>query len=142
MPASRSNLLIRVLFCGLVILAASGCASHTMIAPSAPDESALAPAEQALAKARAADADEFAPRTVDAARRRIAVARDILFGAARADRALTDKERARVEALVEAAELDARAALAQTQATAVQTKLAQLQAELDGQAGSATETAP
>ena len=105
MTASMSNPLIRALAAGLLILASAGCASNTVVSPSAPDESVLAPAEQALAKARAAEADTFAPRVVDASRRRIATARDILYSAARANRELSDTERARVEALVEAVEL-------------------------------------
>ncbi|WP_293626254.1 hypothetical protein [Salinisphaera sp.] len=141
MPASMSNSLIRILFAGLVILASAGCASNAVVTPSAPDQSVLAPAEQALAKARAADADTFAPRAVDASRRRISTARDILYSAARANRELNDTERARVEALVAAAELDARSALTQTQAKAVQTKLAELQGQLDGSAANATEGA-
>jgi hypothetical protein len=139
MPASTSNPLIRALAAGLLILASAGCASNTVVSPSAPDESVLAPAEQALAKARAAEADTFAPRVVDASRRRIATARDILYSAARANRELSDTERARVEALVEAAELDARSALTQTQAKAVQTKLAELQGQLDGSGAAQTE---
>ncbi|ERJ18011.1 hypothetical protein T35B1_01355 [Salinisphaera shabanensis T35B1] len=142
MPASTSNPLIRALAAGLLILASAGCASNTVVSPSAPDESVLAPAEQALAKARAAEADTFAPRVVDASRRRIATARDILYSAARANRELSDTERARVEALVEAAELDARSALTQTQAKAVQTKLAELQGQLDGSGAAQTEASP
>ena len=142
MTASMSNPLIRALAAGLLILASAGCASNTVVSPSAPDESVLAPAEQALAKARAAEADTFAPRVVDASRRRIATARDILYSAARANRELSDTERARVEALVEAAELDARSALTQTQAKAVQTKLAELQGQLDGSGAAQTEASP
>ena len=81
---------------------------------------------------RDAEADTFAPRVVDASRRRIATARDILFTAARDDRPLNDTERARVEQLVDAATLDARSALAQTQARAVQAKLDELRADLGG----------
>ena len=101
----------------------------------------LSPGEMngVVAKARAADADTFAPRAVDASRRRISTARDILYSAARANRELSDTERDRVEALVAAAELDARSALTQTQAKAVQTKLAELQGQLDGSAAAATE---
>jgi hypothetical protein len=47
-----------------------------------------------------------------------------------------------VEALVEAAELDARSALTQTQAKAVQTKLAELQGQLDGSGAAQTEASP
>lgn len=108
------------------ILVLAGCAGAGVKSPAAPDESVLAPAEQALAKARSAQADTFAPRVVDASRRRIATARDILYGAARARRPLTDNEQARVDHLVAAAELDARSALVQTQAKAVQSKLGEL----------------
>ncbi len=122
----------------IVLLSASGllagCAASNVKAPTAPDESVLQPAEQALAKARAAQADAFAPRAVDASRRRIATARDILYGAARARRPLTDQENDRVDQLVAAAELDARSALVETQAKAVQTKLDELRGT-SGQAG-------
>ncbi|GAB3674833.1 hypothetical protein GCM10028792_11970 [Salinisphaera aquimarina] len=117
----------------VVIAVATGCAGGAIKAPSAPDESVLAPAEQALAKARAAQADTFAPRVVDASRRRIATARDILYDAARARRPLNNGEKSRVDRLVAAAELDARSALVQTQAKAVQSKLG----ELRGQSGGA-----
>ncbi|MES1925935.1 hypothetical protein [Salinisphaera sp. T31B1] len=110
----------------LAIVVLAGCASAPTGAPSAPDESVLQPAEQALAKARAAQADTFAPRAVDAARRRIATARDILYTAALARRPLTDEESGRVDQLVDAAELDARSALVETQAKAVETKLDEL----------------
>ena len=137
MQASRpssSCRLIRLVVALVALLVIAGCASRgggaTM--PSAPDESVLAPAEQALAEARDAEADTFAPRVVDASRRRIATARDILFTAARDDRPLNDTERARVEQLVDAATLDARSVLAQTQARAVQAKLDELRADLGG----------
>ena len=42
----------------------------------------------------------------------------------------------------EAAELDARSALTQTQAKAVQTKLAELQGQLDGSGAAQTEASP
>ena len=136
MQASRPSSgcrLIHLVVALVALLVIAGCASRggaTM--PSAPDESVLAPAEQALAEARDAEADTFAPRVVDASRRRIATARDILFTAARDDRPLNDTERARVEQLVDAAALDARSALAQTQARAVKAKLDELNTDIGG----------
>lgn len=131
--ASNRAFVFKPLIAMLAIVWLVGCAGPAFVTPDAPDVSVLAPAEQALAKARAADADTFAPRVVDAARRRIATARDILYGAARANRELTDTEHDRVDRLVAAARLDARSALVQTQARAVQTKLAELQGRLGGQ---------
>ena len=132
MPASPPNtvLVLRSLLVVVAIALIAGCAGRTVATPSAPDESILAPAEQALEKARSAEAERFAPRAVDAARRRIATARDILFDAARGSRELNATEQDRVERLIAAAELDARSAFVQTQARAVQTKLAELQGQL------------
>jgi len=137
MPASPPNpvSVTRSLLVLIAILMVAGCAGQAVAPPSAPDQSVLAPAEKALEKARAADADTFAPRVVDSARRRIATARDILFNAARANRDLNDREQARIDQLVAAAELDARSALVQTQAKAVQTKLAELQGQLNPSTG-------
>jgi|AntDeeMinimDraft_5_1070356.scaffolds.fasta_scaffold03902_4 hypothetical protein len=134
MPASASNpgFVIKHLIAAFALVWITGCAGHAFAPPSAPDDSVLAPAEKALAKARAAEADTFAPRAVDASRRRIATARDILFDAARSQRELTAEEQDRIDKLIAAARLDARSALVQTQAGAVQTKLAELQGQLDG----------
>lgn len=122
--------------------ALAGCAGSSVTPPSLPDDSALQPAEQALAEARAAQADTFAPRSVDASRRRIATARDILFAAARARRPLTDSEQSRVDQLVAAAQLDARSALVETQARAVQTKLEELQGQTGTNAASSPSPQP
>jgi len=147
MPASRLNLkscsrLRHSRSVAALLIAASaalaGCAGGSVTPPSLPDDSALQPAERALAEARAAQADTFAPRAVDASRRRIATARDILFTAARARRPLTDSEQSRVDQLVAAAQLDARSALVETQARAVQTKLEDLQ----GQTGANPASSP
>lgn len=108
---------------------ATGGAAH---GPSTPDFSPLDPAQQALDKALAAQAGDFAPRTIDAARRRITIARDILYSAANQSRDLTDAENERVQQLVTGARLDAKAALSETQAKAVQTKIQELQARLNG----------
>lgn len=124
----------------LLALVLAGCAGNARKPPGAPEQAILAPAEQALAKARAAHADDFAPRTVDAARRRIATAREILFDAARRNHELSDTERERVQQLVAAAQLDARSALIQTQAGAVETKLAELKAALGESEPNATQT--
>lgn len=130
MPAFRLCLIL------FVLLGMAGCAGAPSARPAAPDLSALTPAEQALAQARAAHAADFAPRALDAARRRIALARDIIYGAAKQRRDLTPLERERVTQLVQAAELDARSALVQTQAKAVITKLAELRRALNaGPAG-------
>lgn len=134
MPAKGSSSVCRVAQMAALaaVLMLAGCAGGTVFKPpGTPDDSVLAPAEQALAKARAADADTFAPRVVDASRRRIATARDIIYGAARASRPLDDTEQQRVDQLVDAAELDARSALVQTQARAVQTQVEQLQGQID-----------
>lgn len=140
MLASRPNSNYRSWRAGLALITlilAAGCAGHSVKPPNAPNESVLAPAEQALAKARDADADTFAPRVVDASRRRIATARDILYSAARRNRPLNETEQERVDQLVAAAELDARSALVQTQAKAVKVKLAELQQQLGGPASNA-----
>lgn len=146
MPASRlttskpclSRPHSRALAALLIALSAAlvGCAGSSVKPPSVPDDSALQPAEQALAEARAAQADTFAPRSVDASRRRIATARDILFSAARARRPLSEREQSRVDQLVTAAQLDARSALVETQARAVQAKLEQLQSQTGANAAS------
>ncbi|HET7315595.1 hypothetical protein [Salinisphaera sp.] len=120
----------RHLIAGAVIaasVAGAGCASQRAAQPHIPDESVLDPATSALDKAVAAHANQFAPRIVDAARRRITVARDILFKASKNDRSPTDAERRRVQTLVDQARLDAKAALIKTQAGALQTQIGRLQ---------------
>ncbi|MGN8160671.1 hypothetical protein ACS8Y6_13845 [Salinisphaera sp. RV14] len=107
--------------------AGAGCASQRAVQPHMPDQSVLDPATQALHKAVSVHADQFAPRIVDSARRRITVARDILFKAAENDRSLTPAEHDRIQTLVQQARLDARAALVKTQAGAVQNQISQLQ---------------
>lgn len=131
MPANRVNpkSIVLALTVSAALLILGGCAGQGHKQPVAPDDSVLAPAQQALDKARAAHADDFAPRAVDAARRRIATARDILYTAARAGRQPNDTEQARVDQLVEAARLDARSALNQTQARAVAAKIEELQGQ-------------
>lgn len=121
-------------FCSLIAAAAilvsivvAGCASQSATQTEVPDQSVLDPATQALDKAMSAHADQFAPRIVDSARRRITVARDILFQAAQADRSPTDTENDRIQKLVDQARLDARAALIKTQAGAVDRQIKQLQ---------------
>lgn len=132
MPAFRLCLI------ALVLLGIAGCAGAPSARPAAPDLSALAPAERAFAQARAAHAGQFAPRALDAARRRITTARDILYRAAGQRRSLTEVERERVAQLVQAAELDARSALVQTQAKAVMAKLGELRGALNTGARGAT----
>lgn len=105
----------------------TGCAGTRATHPEVPEQSMLNPATQALDKAIKAQADQFAPRIVDSARRRITIARDILFNAAKANRPLSDAERDRVHTLVDQAKLDARAAKIKAQAKAVQQQIAQLQ---------------
>lgn len=120
----------RHLIAGAVIAASTagaGCASQRATQPQIPDQSVLDPATQALDKAVSAHADQFAPRIVDSARRRITVARDILFKAAESDRSLTQDQNDRIQTLVDQARLDARAALIKTQAGAVQHQIEQLQ---------------
>ncbi|MDA3922425.1 MAG: hypothetical protein PF501_17355 [Salinisphaera sp.] len=124
----------------LLAAALGGCATDAVRGPATPDLSALKPAQQALNKALAANAGDFAPRTVDASRRRITIARDIVYSAARQDRSLTASENDRVQKLVDAARLDARAALVETQAKAVQTKLAELQQPAGGSVNGAAKT--
>lgn len=120
----------RSLIAGAAITAAiagAGCATQRGAQPEVPDQSVLDPANQALDKAVSAHAEQFAPLIVDSARRRITIARDILFNAAEADRKPTPAENDRVQTLVDQARLDAKAALIKTQAGAVQTQLQQLQ---------------
>jgi|GEM_PF-1436582 len=125
----------------LMTVALGGCASFRSgtDGPVAPDLSSLDPAQQALATAIDAQASDFAPRSIDASRRRITVARDILYTAAEQGRPLTDNENKRVDQLVYGAKLDAKAALVETQAKAVQAKIAQLQQQANG---SDSSTAP
>ncbi len=124
----------------VVVVALSGCVSagNRGERPAVPDQSVLDPATQALDKAVRANAEDFAPRALASARRRITLARDILFAAARADRDLKPAERERIDVLVAQARLDAREALVETQAKAVQKQLGQLQ-QADAQ--SAEDTA-
>lgn len=129
MPANQALIPhLRWLLVLMLVSVLVGCASGRAGKPATPDLSALDPAQQALDKALSANAGDFAPRSIDAARRRITVARDILYDAARQDRSPTAREKERVHQLVDAAGLDARAALVETQAKAVQVKLAELQA--------------
>ncbi|MGB7754528.1 MAG: hypothetical protein WBL23_00470 [Salinisphaera sp.] len=124
--------------------AGAGCASQRAAQPHIPDQSVLDPATQALQKAVSVHADQFAPRIVDSARRRITVARDILFKAAESDRSLTPAEHDRIQKLVDQARLDARAALIKTQAGAVQSQIGQLQGRNDhsnGTGGSVGDSA-
>lgn len=107
--------------------AGAGCAGQRAAQPEIPDQSVLDPATQALDKAVSAHANQFAPRIVDSARRRITVARDILFKAAEQKRSPSDAEHDRVQSLVKQARLDAKAALIKTQAGAVESQIAQLQ---------------
>ena len=122
--------------------AGAGCASQRAVQPHVPDQSVLDPATQALHKAVSAHADQFAPRIVDSARRRITVARDILFKAAEDDRSLTSAEHDRIQSLVDQAKLDARAALVKTQAEAVQHQIGQLQGGSDNGSGSNASGGP
>lgn len=118
---------VRLCCISLLALLIAGCASAPAKQPIEPNLSLLAPANKALAKARAAHAQQFAPLVLDAARRRLALARSIIYMAARQGRELTDEERERVTDLVKAARLDARLALVKTQARAVGKKLEMLQ---------------
>lgn len=132
------------LIAGLVFvaaIAAAGCATQRGAQPDMPDQSVLDPATQALDKAMAAHADKFAPRIVDSARRRITVARDILFKAAEAHRSPTDTEHDRVQTLVDQARLDAKAALIKTQAGAVHRQIGQLRDSGDDEQN-ANDTGP
>lgn len=143
MPADHQSLtsarrrLIALILAVLLVLV-GGCASNTDLqGPTAPDLSPITPAQQALNKALDAQAGDFAPRTVDAARRRITIARDILYSAAHQNRSLNKIEDSRVQQLVSAAQLDAKAALVEAQAKAVQSRLADVKGSADQNAGSA-----
>ncbi|MDT0617601.1 DUF4398 domain-containing protein [Salinisphaera sp. P385] len=122
----------------------AGCASNPepMVAPQAPDESRLASARAAIEEAAAAGAERLAPGPLRDARQRLTAARALLYQVAGEGQSLSDEQRTRIEGLVQAATLDARYALSQTQARAVQTKLDQLQAELDAQPAAQAEEAP
>ncbi len=133
----RAWLLVPLL--SVVLLGLSGCATSVKKSPTtAPDESVLAPAQKALTKANNAHAEQFAPRDIDAAWRRITTARDILYTAAHAKRPLSREEHDRIQHLVSGAQLDARAALTQTQAQAVAAQIAQLQSQHNPQAAGAS----
>lgn len=90
----------------------------------------LAQAEAALASAADAGAAELAPVALREARRRIATARTVLLRAATDGRELSEGERVTVQRLAAEAVLDARLALARTQAAAVAVKIADIQAQL------------
>lgn len=122
----------------------AGCASNPepMVAPQAPDESRLESARAAIEEAAAAGAERLAPGPLRDARQRLTAARALLYQVAGEGQSLSDEQRTRIEGLVQAATLDARYALSQTQARAVQTKLDQLQAELDAQPAAQTQEAP
>lgn len=119
---------VRLACLSLLALLVAGCASspESMGPPIEPNTSLLAPAQKALQEARAADAENFAPRALDAARRRLALARDIIYLAARQGRKLNNEEYERVTDLVKAARLDARLALVKTRALAAGVKLKKL----------------
>lgn len=117
----------------LLALAITGCAGSPPKPAVEPDKALLQPAEQAIQKAVAAHVEHFAPRALDDARGRLALARDILYLAARQGRELNDDEHERVTGLVEGARLDARLALVKTQALAVGVKLKEMQGSLDDQ---------
>lgn len=133
---------VRLCWMLLFALLVAGCANSPDQQGVEPDLSLLAPAEQALDEARSAHVEQFAPRALDAARRRLALARDIIYVAARQGRALDDAEHERVTNLVEAARLDARLALVKTQAMAVGLKLDELQRALGNQGASAEGETP
>lgn len=125
-----------------LLLVLGGCASsQAMHGPSAPDFSPIAPAQQALNKALDAQAGDLAPRSVDAARRRITIARDILYSAADQHRPLNDREDDRVQQLVSAAQLDAKAAQVQAQAQDVQSQIADVKGRLGQNNGAASGAA-
>lgn len=129
MAASHHRWSRGVLAAGALLVAAtvSGCASHGAENIKIPDQSMLDPATEAMDEAVSSNADQLAPHIIGNARRRVAVARDILFEAARANRSLSPDDRERVEELVEQARLDARAALTKAQAEDVMRQLEQFQ---------------
>jgi outer membrane murein-binding lipoprotein Lpp len=109
------------------LLLVAGCASQPHAKQiHSPDLSALKPARQALHKAVSDHADQFAPSIVASARRRLTEARDILFSAAESGQPLTADQHDRIHTLVKQAQLDARAALAKTQAGAVEYQITRL----------------
>jgi|SRR5699024_3159872 len=114
----------------LLALAITGCASTSPQPAIEPDNTVLQPAQQAIQKAVAAHVEHFAPRALDEARGRLALAQDILYLAAREGRELNDDEHQRVTGLVEGARLDARLARVKTQALAVGVKIKEMQADL------------
>lgn len=118
---------VRVCCMLLLALLVAGCASQPRGPAIEPNLSLLAPAKQALKQARSAHAEKFAPRALDAARRRLALARDVVYLAARQGRKLNEEESERVKDLVNAARLDARMALTKTQAIATGVKLQEMQ---------------
>jgi len=122
----------RLLYMAMLVLTASACAGT-----SAPDRdpidadlSALAPAEQALQELDSANARQAAPRALDAARRRLSLARDIIYAAALEGRRPDEAEQRRITNLVEGARLDARLARVRAQVHEVDDQLAQVRQEL------------
>lgn len=147
MPADHQSLtsarrwLIALVLASLLVVLGGCASSQALHGPSAPDFSPLAPAQQALSKALDAQAGDFAPRLVDAARRRITIARDILYSAADQSRPLNDREDDRVQQLVSAAQLDAKAALVKAQAGVVQSRITDLKGRLNQKDSAANTSA-
>lgn len=131
----------RIFWIMLLAVLVAGCTNTPDYHAIEPDLSLLAPAEQALAEAHDAHVEQFAPQALDAARRRVSLARDIIYLAARQGRELNDAEHERVTSLVQSARLDARLALVKTQASAVGVKLKQLQRALGNQRSQQPKTA-
>lgn len=128
---SRARLVLAALAC--VTLAA--CATANVKPPQPPDNSILARAEAMTDKAAAAGAAKFAPDALSAARRRLTVARMILYR--KAGSSIGEAERERLQRLAESAYLDARLALVRTQAGAVEYQRKQLAGDLPDNNGAA-----
>lgn len=123
--------LARSIFILFLVTSLGACvgASHR---PAEPDESLLRPAQVLLKKADAAGASELAADTLREAYRRLNTARGLLYNAAVQGRSVNKREKQRIMRLVEEASVDARLALAQTQQEAVQRKLNEYQASVQG----------
>lgn len=150
---ARRRLCAATLCCVLFfLLLATGCAYIPGIDGEAqpdrqaeaiePDLSPLEPAEQALRDAQAENANDFSPRALDAARRRLTLARDIIYNAARQGRQPNAQERERIQDLVDAARLDVRLARVRNQALAVASQVDKLRDKLDARGAADSEVRP
>lgn len=128
----------RLVLAALACVTLAACATTNVKPPQPPDATILTKAEAMIDKAAAAGAAELAPDALSAARRRLTVARMIVYR--KSGPVFGEAERERVQRLVDAAYLDARLALIRTQSDAVARKRQQLATRLSGPTGDTDNT--